>query len=1035
MPSQSVLWLAPADVSGLVAPNDDASYAVEHVPVDESTNPAAVADVVADEGPDCLVCEAPLPGQSERFAVLRAVVQCVSALPVVVHTADPDGHVASDATAIGIDRYCYGDDLWSCVDAVLDDAASTADTASATDTDDPVPDDQQRALHRLHEIVTDHGAEFETTAERLLDLGCEYLGLSVGFVTRIRDGRQRIVTATGDYPSLTSGADAPIEESYCRHTVESDGLVGYRDASIELADDPAYERFGLGCYLGGRLDVDGTLYGTLCFADDAARDIDFSPAERRFVEVMVDWFSEALEHRHAEDERERAAEQFEQVLERIDDAFLAIDDEFRLTYANHRAASVFGSTVDDLIGEDVRDVLDQESAKPFVEECRWAIEQQEPVSFERYADALSSWLEVNAYPASDGLSVYFRDVTDRKRRESMLDDLLDSTRRLMFTEDAEDVAEVVVDAAESVFSFPYIVVRLYDDETDELRTVASYSRDSDMPAELDAAASNVALTENRAAEGSIDDRPVRAARHVKLGDYGVVCVGSSDPNPVDEVSEGVLDVLAANATAALERAASQERLREYETVLENVNDMVFVIDSTGRYSYVTAPFAAFVGCDRDEIVGDQPARFLDSADMRRAESKIDSLVAGYRQGSITIEATVETTDGDRVPCEVELTLLPSDEAGFSGAVGVVRDISDLQQTREELEAENERFQHLFEHIPDPVVENTFDGDEPLVDRINPAFERVFGYEPSMVVGRSINDLIVPDDAEEEAKHLDKASADSDLVTGEVRRKTATGERDFLFRGISYRVDDGEGRDGYGIYTDITDQKERERRLQILHTVLRHNLRTELTLVRGYTDLLAEQVGDQTAVTELRRAVTAIENLSAKARTLERVVAERTDTEPDRNDVMPRIESCISAARETFPAVEFVTDFPETATAVADDRLELALENLLENAVEHGVSPDGDGAAEESPPDPATANTVTVSASVGESFVEIRVDDDGPGIPRRERQLVQGERDITQLEHGSGLGLWIVAAAVRSLDGELTFVDEADGCTVVLRLRR
>lgn len=67
---------------------------------------------------------------------------------------------------------------------------------------------------------------------------------------------------------------------------------------------------------------------------------------------------------------------------------------------------------------------------------------------------------------------------------------------------------------------------------------------------------------------------------------------------------------------------------------------------------------------------------------------------------------------------------------------------------------------------------------------------------------------------------------------------------------------------------------------------------------------------------------------------------------------------------------------------------------------------------------------------------ITVLDNGPGIPEREQALIMGEREITQLNHATGIGLWVVKWVVESYGGELTFDESEDGgSAVTLRLDR
>lgn len=153
----------------------------------------------------------------------------------------------------------------------------------------------ESALRELYEVTSDADLSFEEKVRRILALGRDRLGLSYAFLTRIADGTQRVVEARGSHELLEKGGSCPLSKAYCRRTIRSEGLLGVRDAVSEgWDDDPAYERFSLGCYLGGKVIVDGDLYGTLCFADDDARDAGFTDAERTFVELLVKWMGYEL---------------------------------------------------------------------------------------------------------------------------------------------------------------------------------------------------------------------------------------------------------------------------------------------------------------------------------------------------------------------------------------------------------------------------------------------------------------------------------------------------------------------------------------------------------------------------------------------------------------------------------------------------------------------------------------------------------------------------------------------------------------------
>ncbi|SEA07943.1 GAF domain-containing protein [Haloplanus vescus] len=166
--------------------------------------------------------------------------------------------------------------------------------------------DTEAALAALYDTLSNRDLSFEARLERILELGCERLGVDYGFLTRINGDTQRIVASRGTHPLLQPGEECPLSEAYCRKAIQSDGLLGIHDAiAAGWESDPAYNTFGLGCYLGGKIVADDHLYGTLCFADDDPRGMTFTDSERTFVELLTRWVSYELEERMAREDLER----------------------------------------------------------------------------------------------------------------------------------------------------------------------------------------------------------------------------------------------------------------------------------------------------------------------------------------------------------------------------------------------------------------------------------------------------------------------------------------------------------------------------------------------------------------------------------------------------------------------------------------------------------------------------------------------------------------------------------------------------------
>ncbi|MFC6826975.1 PAS domain S-box protein [Halopelagius fulvigenes] len=109
-----------------------------------------------------------------------------------------------------------------------------------------------------------------------------------------------------------------------------------------------------------------------------------------------------------------------EVLDRTTDSFAAFDTEWRYTYVNEATARLTGRPAEDHIGQVIWDLYPDSRA--FWDVSHEAMETQEPTSFEAYIpEPIDRWTEVQLYPSESGLSIFLRDISNRKARERELE--------------------------------------------------------------------------------------------------------------------------------------------------------------------------------------------------------------------------------------------------------------------------------------------------------------------------------------------------------------------------------------------------------------------------------------------------------------------------------------------------------------------------------------------------------------------------------------------------------------------------------------
>ncbi len=120
-------------------------------------------------------------------------------------------------------------------------------------------------------------------------------------------------------------------------------------------------------------------------------------------------------------EAEAARDEVTGVLESITDAFAVFDREWRFTYVNSEAERVVGMNRSDMLGQNHWEVFPATLGTLVEQEYRRAVREQTPVEFDYFYPPWKRWFAIKGYPTREGgLSIYYRDVSDRKQAEAAL---------------------------------------------------------------------------------------------------------------------------------------------------------------------------------------------------------------------------------------------------------------------------------------------------------------------------------------------------------------------------------------------------------------------------------------------------------------------------------------------------------------------------------------------------------------------------------------------------------------------------------------
>ncbi|QKG93114.1 PAS domain S-box protein [Halorubrum salinarum] len=430
-----------------------------------------------------------------------------------------------------------------------------------------------------------------------------------------------------------------------------------------------------------------------------------------------------------------------------------------------------------------------------------------------------------------------------------------------------------------------------------------------------------------------------------------------------------------------------------DAVFANLSDGVVVCDADGRVVDTNDPAEALfpdaeLGVRADDAFDDVPA------------------VADAVTDPAADDEFRVTVNGDDAPrfLTVDVHDITGPGTTRGGTVLLFRDVTE----RETLQR---RYRALIEKSPNVIA---VCGEDGLLRYVSPSIERLLGHRPTEIEGRPIIDLVHPEDRREAQQAFERAfdSAEPQSLTHRIARADGSWRR---FETVIERLfaDTGEV---VITATDVTDARRYEQRLQVLNRVLRHDLKNDTNVIGGYADLLRDHVDEEgdPYLDIIDRKVRTLTHLSDQAREID--VALHSDAGRAEIDLSELVERLCESLSSSFPEATVTVSVPESAVVSADELLESAVRNVLENAVVHN---DGD--------DPRVEATVVAD---GDRF-RLDVADDGPGIPPVERTVFSEARE-TALEHASGLGLWLVHWIVTESGGDME-IDTREPTGTVVRM--
>ena len=717
------------------------------------------------------------------------------------------------------------------------------------------------------------------------------------------------------------------------------------------------------------------------------------------------------------EEREKELERYEAFVEHSSDVVTLVEEDGTVLYFSPSVEYHAGHSPEERVGDNIYEYIHPEDKERVMETYSGLLESPDTMILEgefRYqrGDGSYVWVEARGTDQRDtdlgGIVINARDITERKEREKELE------RYEAYIQNSSDVITHIDENGTVLYQSPASERILGRDPRERTgKDALEYIHPDDREE----------VAEKLDALFSDPDRARLETEFRTLTDDGsYVWFETIGIDKTDTEFGGII----ANSRDITERKKDKEKLERSRELLRHTEE----ISDTGGWEF---------------DVESQELRWTKGAEgIRGVPEEIDTPEGGFDfyhpEDRERLQRVFEHCVKEGEPYEEEVRISTEDgetrwmrtsgeairEDGRTVKVrGAISDITEQKQREKELR----RKRRLLRHTESVADTGGWEFDvESQELRWTEGTREIHGTHPDYdpTIEEAIG-FYHPEDRNRIESAVERC-LEGEPFDEELRLVTTEGELRWV-RSIGEPIcEGGEVVEMRGAIQDITERKERERRLRerkdqidFFNSLLRHDMLNSMTVISGSAEVLKQELsGEQRSIAErISKHSAEIVELTERVRSVLRRLTEGDRAEVSPVDITDLIEERCGSLEETYPEVTCRTDSPGRVHVMADSFLNHILDNLLINAVEHNDKEDP---------------RVEVTVEENGETVTVRVADNGPGIPEEEKETVFDQGTTGRSSGGVGFGLYYVEAMVSEYGGEVRVEDnDPEGAVLVVEL--
>lgn len=220
------------------------------------------------------------------------------------------------------------------------------------------------------------------------------------------------------------------------------------------------------------------------------------------------------------------------------------------------------------------------------------------------------------------------------------------------------------------------------------------------------------------------------------------------------------------------------------------------------------------------------------------------------------------------------------------------------------------------------------------------------------------------------------------------------------------------------FSNITDLISKNQQINLWNDisdrVLRHNVRNDINVISGYSEILKDSIDDPNLlkyVNEIEENASSLESTSKKLRDIENIIHSSCST----FKISDSIENIVN--KHKIKNININTSVVSEKPVHINNCFDMVISEIINNSARHNNSEE---------------KYLNISISVEESYTKITFEDNGTGISKYEQEVIDSEAEDNH-NHGSGCGLWLIKMFIIESDGCLEIEQTGEGSKIIMKL--